>query len=252
MLRWPQGPAPDGYAWFAHPPGQCEGLPHASPRPRSSCACTSTLHASPVCNRFALAHRHRLSPVSHRRSPATAQGNHRPARRVGAHGWPSRDAGTPPPNGTPCAKADAPVAQRTWRRRHQQQALPSSGIGIDWVQRRDYSTRRWQGTAVSRPTGWTPGRWAAAGFLDWCTEHRVARHDSQQGQPAQHASRPEMRNAHRGDSLAARRVKSDTGLRHSNEEQPHNRLGPVPRLTFLPRPTPARRSRCTVSTCRGR
>lgn len=40
MLRWPQGPAPDGYAWSAHPPGQCEGLPHASPRPRSSCACT--------------------------------------------------------------------------------------------------------------------------------------------------------------------------------------------------------------------
>ena len=93
-------------------------------------------------------------------------------------------------------------------------------------------------------------------FVDWCAEHRVAIHDIQPGKPDQNAYierfnrtyRTEVLNAHLFESIAELRAMTDTWLRLYNEERPHDSLGRVPPLMFLPRPTTARESTYAVST----
>ena len=60
--------------------------------------------------------------------------------------------------------------------------------------------------------------------------------------------RPEVLNAHLFESIAELRARTDTWLRLYNEERPHDSLGRVPPLTFLPRPTTARKSTYALST----
>ncbi|MFH1747929.1 MAG: transposase [Planctomycetota bacterium] len=96
----------------------------------------------------------------------------------------------------------------------------------------------------------------AQSFVDWCTAHRVAIHDIQPGKPDQDAYierfnrsyRTEVLNAHLFESLGALRAMTDTWLRIYNGERPHDSLGRVPPLTFLPRPSSARESTLAVST----
>ena len=52
-------------------------------------------------------------------------------------------------------------------------------------------------------------------------------------------------NAHLFESVAELRALTDTWLRIYNSERPHDSLGPVPPLTFLPSP-PARLLRCLL------
>ena len=81
-------------------------------------------------------------------------------------------------------------------------------------------------------------------------------HDTQPGKPDQNAYierfnrsyRTEVRNAHLLESLAELRALTTTWLRIYNEEWPHDSLGRVPPLMFLPRPTTARESTYAVST----
>ena len=82
-------------------------------------------------------------------------------------------------------------------------------------------------------------------FVGWCAEHRLTLHDIQPGKPDQNASserfnrsyRTEVPNAHLFESLAALRTLTDAWLRIYNGERPHDSLGRVPPLTFLPRPS---------------
>ena len=93
-------------------------------------------------------------------------------------------------------------------------------------------------------------------FIDWCTDHRVAIHYIQPGKPDQNAYierfnrsyRTEVLNAHLFESIAELQALTMTWLRIYNEERPHDSLGRVPPLTFLPRPKTARESTCKVST----
>ena len=87
-------------------------------------------------------------------------------------------------------------------------------------------------------------------------EHGVAMHDIQPGKPDQNAYierfnrsyRTEVLNAHLFESIAELRALTTTWLRIYNEERPHDSLGRVPPLTFLPRPTTAGQSLFAVST----
>jgi putative transposase len=87
-------------------------------------------------------------------------------------------------------------------------------------------------------------------FVDWCAEHRVATHYIQPGKPDQNAYierfnrsyRTEVLNAHLFESIAELRVLTNEWLRIYNQERPHDSLGQVPPLTFLPRPTTAGQS----------
>ncbi len=93
-------------------------------------------------------------------------------------------------------------------------------------------------------------------FVDWCTEHGVAIHYIQPGKPEQNAYierfnrsyRTQVLNAHLFESVAELRALTDTWLRIYNSEGPHDSLGRVPPLTFLPRPTSAGQSLFAVST----
>ena len=93
-------------------------------------------------------------------------------------------------------------------------------------------------------------------FIDWCADHRVAIHYIQPGKPDQNAYierfnrsyRTEVLNAHLFESIAELQALTMTWLRIYNEERPHDSLGRVPPLTFLPRPTTARESTYKVST----
>ena len=60
--------------------------------------------------------------------------------------------------------------------------------------------------------------------------------------------RTEVLNAHLFESIAELQALTMTWLRIYNEERPHDSLGRVPPLTFLPRPKTARESTCKVST----
>ena len=57
-----------------------------------------------------------------------------------------------------------------------------------------------------------------------------------------------MLNAHLCESIAELQALTMMWLRIYNEERPHDSLGRVPPLTFLPRPTTARESTYKVST----
>jgi putative transposase len=93
-------------------------------------------------------------------------------------------------------------------------------------------------------------------FVDWCAEYRVATHYIQPGKPDQNAYierfnrsyRTEVLNAHLFESVAELRALTDTWLRIYNSERPHDSLGRVPPLTFLPRPTSTEPSLFAVST----
>ena len=82
-------------------------------------------------------------------------------------------------------------------------------------------------------------------FVEWCAEHRVATYYIQPGKPDQNAYierfnrsyRTEVLNAHLFESIAELRALTTEWLRIYNQERPHDSLGRVPPLTFLPRPT---------------
>lgn len=90
----------------------------------------------------------------------------------------------------------------------------------------------------------------AQAFIDWCAEHGVAMHYIQPGKPDQNAYierfnrtyRTEVLNAHLFESIAELRAMTVTWLRSYNSERPHDSLGRVPPLTFLPRPSSAAQS----------
>jgi putative transposase len=96
----------------------------------------------------------------------------------------------------------------------------------------------------------------AQSFVDWCTDDGVAIHYIQPGKPDQNAYierfnrsyRTEVHNAHLFESVAELRALTDTWLRISNSERPHDSLGRVPPLTFLPRPSSTVQSTYQLST----
>ena len=59
--------------------------------------------------------------------------------------------------------------------------------------------------------------------------------------------RTEVLNAHLFESLAELRALTDAWLRIYNGERPHDSLGRVPPLTFLPRPSSAEKSPIELS-----
>jgi putative transposase len=93
-------------------------------------------------------------------------------------------------------------------------------------------------------------------LVDWCAARGVALHYIQPGKPDQNAYierfnrsyRTEVLNAHLFESIAELRALTMTWLRIYNEERPHDSLGRVPPLTFLPRLTTAGQSPYVVST----
>ena len=93
-------------------------------------------------------------------------------------------------------------------------------------------------------------------FVDWCTEHGVAIHYIQPGKPDQNAYierfnrtyRTEVLNAHLFESVAELQAITDAWLTVYNQERPHDSLGRVPPLTFLPRPSSAGESTFELST----
>ena len=86
--------------------------------------------------------------------------------------------------------------------------------------------------------------------MAWCAEHGVAMHDIQPGKPDQNAYierfnrsyRTEVLNAYLFESLTELRALTDAWLRIYNGDRPHDSLGRVPPLTFLPRPSVAAQS----------
>jgi putative transposase len=92
-------------------------------------------------------------------------------------------------------------------------------------------------------------------LVEWCAAHRVAIHYIQPGKPDQNAYierfnrtyRTEVLNAHLVESVAELQALSSAWLRIYNAERPHDSLGRVPPLTFLPRPTSASPSLLDVS-----
>jgi len=92
-------------------------------------------------------------------------------------------------------------------------------------------------------------------LVDWCAEHGVAMHYIQPGKPDQNAYierfnrtyRTDVLNAHLSESIGELRAATDAWLRIYNSERPHDSLGRVPPLTFLPRPTTAGESPIELS-----
>jgi len=93
-------------------------------------------------------------------------------------------------------------------------------------------------------------------FVDWCGSHGVAIHYIQPGKPDQNAYierfnrtyRTEVLNAHLFESVAELQAITDAWLQIYNQERPHDSLGRVPPLTFLPRPSSAGESTLELST----
>ncbi len=96
----------------------------------------------------------------------------------------------------------------------------------------------------------------AEAFVDWCEKRRIALHYIQPGKPDQNAFierfnrsyRTEVLDASVFESLAEVRAVTDRWLVTSNQERPHDSLGRVPPLTFLPRPNHPAESPLLVST----
>jgi putative transposase len=92
-------------------------------------------------------------------------------------------------------------------------------------------------------------------FVDWCAEHRVATLYIQPGKPDQNAyiervnrsDRTEVLNAHLFESIAELKALTNAWLRIYNSERPHDSLGRVPPLTFLPRPSSSGQSPIELS-----
>ena len=134
-------------------------------------------------------------------------------------------------------------------------------IGKDWRSRWGCRCRVVAWCACSTSSSRVHGRpsavrvdngpeFTAQPFVDWCAEHGVAMHYIQPGKPDQNAYierfnrsyRTEVLNAHLFESIAELRALTDAWLRVYNSERPHDSLGRVPPLTFLPRPSSAGQS----------
>lgn len=82
-------------------------------------------------------------------------------------------------------------------------------------------------------------------FTEWCGEQRIELRFIQPGKPDQNAFierfnrtyRNEVLDAYVFDSIEQVREITESWLREYNEERPHDSLGRVPPLMFLPRPT---------------
>ena len=96
----------------------------------------------------------------------------------------------------------------------------------------------------------------AEAFVDWCAAQRIAIGYIQPGKPDQNAFierfnrsfREEILDAYLFDSLEQVREITEAWLEIYNTERPHDSLGQVPPLAFLPRPDPASKSTFEVST----
>jgi putative transposase len=96
----------------------------------------------------------------------------------------------------------------------------------------------------------------ALAVQDWAEAHGITLDFIQPGKPAQNAFierfnqtyRTEVLNANVFSSLAEVRVITADWLRRYNTERPHDSLGRVPPLTFLPRPTSTCESPYALST----
>jgi putative transposase len=96
----------------------------------------------------------------------------------------------------------------------------------------------------------------AAAFVEWCTAQRIGLSYIQPGKPDQNAFierfnrtyREEVLDAYLFDSLEQVRAITNTWLETYNTERPHDSLGQVPPLTFLPRPDMPAESTFAVST----
>ena len=81
-------------------------------------------------------------------------------------------------------------------------------------------------------------------FIDWCDQHGVDLRHIQPGKPDQNAFierfnrtyRQEVLNAHLFETVRDVQRLSDEWLRGYNEERPHDSLGRIPPVQFLPRP----------------
>lgn len=84
-------------------------------------------------------------------------------------------------------------------------------------------------------------------FTEWCAENGIEVRFIQPGKPDQNAFierfnktyRDEVLDAYVFEAIEQVREVTDTWLSEYNEERPHDSLGRVPPLTFLPRPLPA-------------
>ena len=93
-------------------------------------------------------------------------------------------------------------------------------------------------------------------FVDWCQRHNIELRYIQPGKPDQNAyierfnrsDREEVLSAYVFESIEQVRLLTDDWLRTYNEERPHDSLGRVPPLTFLPRPNRPVESSYRVST----
>ena len=89
-----------------------------------------------------------------------------------------------------------------------------------------------------------------------CTGHGIAIHYIQPGKPDQNAHierfnrtyRTEVLNAHLFELVAELQVITDVWLNVHNQERPHDSLGRVPPLTFLPRSSSTGESTFELST----
>ena len=96
----------------------------------------------------------------------------------------------------------------------------------------------------------------ADAFVAWCTAQRISLGYIQPGKPDQNAFierfnrtyREEVLDAYLFDSLEQVRAITEAWLTTYNTERPHDSLGQVPPLTFLPRPETVPESTFAVST----
>jgi putative transposase len=96
----------------------------------------------------------------------------------------------------------------------------------------------------------------AQAFVDWCADRGIAVHYIQPGKPDQNAYierfnrsyRTEILDAYLFESLAEVRALTEQWLMTYNHERPHDSLGRVPPLTFLPRRSSPGKSTYRLST----
>ena len=96
----------------------------------------------------------------------------------------------------------------------------------------------------------------ADAFVEWCDERRIALHYIQPGKPDQNAFierfnrsyRTEVLDAYLFESLGEVHALTERWLVTYNQERPHESLGRVPPLMFLPRPNTPVQSPFAVST----
>jgi putative transposase len=82
-------------------------------------------------------------------------------------------------------------------------------------------------------------------FTEWCAERKIELYFIEPGKPDQNAFierfnrtyREEVLDAHLFDSIDQVRELTESWIPEYNEERPHDSLGCVPPLTFMPRQT---------------